>query len=211
MTVKLKALVEESSPNVSERRLAKVYAGAVLNAAQKENAQEIVLEELVSLINDVSRRDPDIASFFTSGVVGKVSREAALKHAFTERCHPIVLQSLLVLNSHDRVMLLRTVVEEVQALYDARARRFPVQVRAAVPLADDERQRLFDNLRQTFHLEPVLDVQIDPALLGGVVIRVADWVFDGSVRTQLVIMRKQLLENASHEIQSGRDRLSPAT
>ena len=55
-------------------------------------------------------------------------------------------------------------------------------------------------------MEPVLDVQVDPELLGGLVVRVADWQFDGSVRSRLQNLRNQLIENSSHEIQSGRDR-----
>jgi F-type H+-transporting ATPase subunit delta len=207
----LEELVREAQFDVSERRLARVYSAALLNAAQKENVADQVLDELKALVTDITKVGSEISAFLTSAVIGKSSREAVLKKAFADQCHPLILQFLIVLNNHDRLMLLRPVVEEAQALYDARSRRFPVQVRAAVPLADDQRQKLFESLRQTFHRDPVFDEQIDPNLLGGVVIRVADWVFDGSVRTQLVTMRKQLLESASHEIQSGRDRLSPAT
>ena len=53
--------------------------------------------------------------------------------------------------------------------------------------------------------------RLDPNLLGGVVVRVGDSLFDGSIRTKLVQLRNQLLEKSSHEIQSRRDHFSSAS
>jgi F-type H+-transporting ATPase subunit delta len=47
---------------------------------------------------------------------------------------------------------------------------------------------------------------VDPSLLGGLVVRTGDYVYDASVRTRLETIRKQLIERSSHEIQTGRDR-----
>lgn len=210
MTTDLQKAIEQAQPDVSERRLARVYAEAFLNVAEKQHAVDEVLAQLHDLTSDVRRREGYVQAFFTSGVVGKERRESALKTAFDTRCHPLVLRFLLVLNDHDRLMLFRTAVQELQALHDTRQRRFSVAVRSAVPLTDEQRQRLTDNLRQVFQLEPVLDAKIDAELLGGMIIRVGDWVLDGSVRNQIIKWRKDLLEKSSHAIQSGRDRFSVA-
>ncbi len=52
----------------------------------------------------------------------------------------------------------------------------------------------------------MLDEQIDPELLGGLIVRVGDWQFDGSVKARLNQLKNQLLERSSHEIQGRRDR-----
>jgi F-type H+-transporting ATPase subunit delta len=192
MTGDLEELVQQAQPNVSERRLARIYAEALINIADQQNATPDVVGELHDLVEDVRGRQPYIQAFFTSGVIGKDRREAAIKAAFDGRSHPLVVNFLLVLNDHERLMLLRPIVEELQILDDLRRRHFRVTVQSALPLAEQQREKL------------------DPDLLGGLVLRVADWVFDGSVRTQLVNMRKQLREMSSHEIQSGRDRFSTA-
>ena len=59
----------------------------------------------------------------------------------------------------------------------------------------DQRERLLNDLRQTIHKEPVLETQVDPALLGGLVVKVGDWVYDASVRTRLENLKKQLTGN----------------
>ena len=54
----------------------------------------------------------------------------------------------------------------------------------------------------------MLATKIDPDLLGGLVVRVGDWLYDASVRTQLETIRNQIIARSSHEIQSGRNRFS---
>jgi F-type H+-transporting ATPase subunit delta len=206
----LQELVQQAQPDVSERRLARVYAEALLNVADKQHAVEEVVAELDELLKDLTGREPYVRAFFTSGVIGKDRREGAIKAAFVDRSHPLVVNFLLVLNDHDRLMLLRPTVEQLRVLDDLRRRRFRCTVQSAVPLAEDQQQRLLEDLRKSFLLEPILEQRLDPDVLGGMVLRVADWVFDGSVRTQLVNMRKQMREMSSHEIQSGRDRFSTA-
>jgi F-type H+-transporting ATPase subunit delta len=203
-----KSPASEAPVDVSEQRLARVYAEALLNLCERDNCVAEVLDELRRLLTDVVGSDPALGAFFTSGAVGRHKRNDVLKRAFAEKSHPLVLQFLLVLNEHDRLSLLRDVVHEAVALNERRHRRMPVLVRAAVPLPDDQQQRLVADLRSTFRLEPVLNVTIDPNILGGLIVRVGDFLFDGSVRNRLSVLRKQLVENSSHEIQTGRDRFS---
>jgi F-type H+-transporting ATPase subunit delta len=117
---------------------------------------------------------------------------------------------LLVLNGHERLDLLRAIVEAYRELRDERAGRVAVVVRSAVPLPGDQRDHLIQELRETFQREPVVEIQLDPDLLGGVVVQVGDWVYDQSVKSKLEDIRNQLIARSSHEIQSGRDRFSSA-
>jgi F-type H+-transporting ATPase subunit delta len=206
MTTELQELIHRAQPDVSERRLARVYAESLLNAAEQNNVADQMLSELHELTTYIAGREPFVQAFFLSGVIGKERRETALKAAFEGRCHPLLMNFLLVLNDHDRLMLFRIIDQEIRHLADLRRRHFRVLVQSAVPLAEDQKQRLENDFRKAFRLEPILEQKIEPNLLGGMIIRVGDWVFDGSVRTQLVNLRKQMREMSSHEIQSRRDR-----
>jgi len=53
---------------------------------------------------------------------------------------------------------------------------------------------------------PVLHERVDPAVIGGVVVRVGDTIYDASVARQLETMRQQMIDRSAHEIQSRRDR-----
>lgn len=197
--------------DVGVQRLAKVYAEALINTADRRGQSDEVLEELDSLVRDLFAADPSFEGFLISGAIGREEKAAILKKAFESRASEVFCNFMLVLNEHDRLFLVRPVLAAAREIRDERARRVRVQVRSAAPLVEDQRQRLENQLRGLLEKEPVMDVQVDPDLLGGVVVRVGDMVYDASVRTQLDTLYHQLIERSSHEIQSGRDRFSTAT
>jgi F-type H+-transporting ATPase subunit delta len=199
----------EGTADVSAQRVARTYAEALLNAAEKQGQAEEVLEELQELAQAV-RRDPTVAAFFGSGMVPRDRRRAALRATFEGRASDLVTSFLLVLNEHERLEVWRTAITAYRDLYDQRRGVVRVQVRSAAPLPDDQRERLLEELRRNMLLKPVLEVAVDPDLLGGLIVRAGDWLYDASVRSRLATIRDQLSESIKHEIQSGRDRFSPA-
>jgi F-type H+-transporting ATPase subunit delta len=194
--------------DVGAQRVGKVYAESLLRAAEKHNQAPEVLEELESLVHDLFRRDPLIEAFLASTAIGHDRKEAALRLAFTGRASDVFLDFLLVLNKHDRLDLLRAIAAAYRDLFDQRAGRIRVHVQSAVALPDDQQDRLRQEIRSVFQKEPVLEARVNPDLIGGIVVRVGDWTYDTSVRTQLQRIRDQLIERSSYEIQSRRDRFS---
>ncbi|HXG13271.1 MAG TPA: ATP synthase F1 subunit delta [Gemmataceae bacterium] len=197
--------------DVSAQRIARVYAEALIGAAGSDEQANEVVEELGSLLHDVFPADPRFEAFLAAPAIGRRTKAEVLRKVFGGRASKLFLNFLLVLNDHERLDLLRGIYKAARDLLDERARRIRVQVRSAVPLADDQRERLAQELRQAFRLEPVLETRVDPELIGGMVVRVGDWLYDASVRTRLETLRKQLIERSSYEIQSRRDHFSSDT
>jgi F-type H+-transporting ATPase subunit delta len=86
-------------------------------------------------------------------------------------------------------------VKSYRTLLDRRAGRIPVQVQSAVALPPEQVERVRQQVRQQFHKEPMIETRVAPELLGGLVVRVGDWVYDGSVRTRLANIKNQLTES----------------
>jgi F-type H+-transporting ATPase subunit delta len=192
----------------TEQHLARVYAEALLGAAEKQGQAAEIRDELDALVREVFARDPNLEAFLASAAVGRERKREAIHKAFAGRSSDVLVKFLYVLNEHDRLSLLRGVAIRYRDLYDRRSGRMRVRVASAVPLADDEQERLRQELRAAFGREPILEARTDPDLLGGLVVQVDDWVYDASVRTRLDNIRKQLIERSSYEIQSGRNRFS---
>ena len=201
---------KEQFADVSAKRLATVYAEALLNAAQAADRVPSVLEELDSLIDDVFKDDRRLEQIFGGAAIGRLARKEAIEKAFASRASDTFYKFLLVLNDHDRLDLIRPVRWAVRELNDERNRRLRVQVFSATKLSDDYQARIRAAVQDAFKLEPVLTLHEDPALLGGLKIRIGDKVYDATVRTRLDNLRTQLIERSSHEIQSRRDRFSSA-
>lgn len=196
--------------DVSARRIARVYAEALLNAADRRQQSDAVLEELRSLVRDVFERDPRLEVLLSSAALGRKARQEAIEKAFAGKTSEIFFNFLLTLNDHERLELLRAILEEAEALYMQRRGQLSVLVRSAVPLPDHVRQQLVERIRARFQREPVLEEKVEPELLGGMKIRIGDLQVDATASTYLENLKKYFLARSSHEIQSRRDRFSSA-
>jgi F-type H+-transporting ATPase subunit delta len=180
------------------RHIARIYAESLLDAADKRQQTAEVLEQMESLIGEVLARDAVFAVFLASAVVNRDHKRAALRRVFEGKINEVLYHFLLVLNDHNRLGVLREVAVLMRELYERRAGRMHVEVTAATPPSDEQRERLRQELCQKFGREPILSVQVDPELLGGLMVRVDDWVYDGSVRARLERIQTQLIEKGNY-------------
>ena len=88
----------------------------------------------------------------------------------------------------------RRIREELERIANEAAGNVEAQVFAASPLAQAQLERLRRALMARTERDVQLRVSIDPSLLGGVIAKVGDLVFDGSLRTQLVQLRANLMK-----------------
>ena len=195
-------------PMSAPLRISRIYAEALMAAAQQKGETDRVLEELDSLVDDVFKNHPQLETLFSSAALGRYARRDALNKAFDNRCSETFLSFLHILNEHDRLDLLRSIRQAVHELDDERKNRVQVLVQSAVPLSDNIRHALAEQIRSVFQKEPVLVARIAPELLGGMKIRIGDVQVDSTVRNYLDNMKKNILARSSHEIQSRRDSFS---
>jgi F-type H+-transporting ATPase subunit delta len=103
-----------------------------------------------------------------------------------------VVNLVNTLSSAGDLHLLEEIVTELD-LYVQRAGRGELGfVRSAVPLTADEKRRLEQGLAARFGQEFMILYEVDPTILGGLVVRVGDQVMDGSVATKLANLKEQL-------------------
>ncbi len=103
-----------------------------------------------------------------------------------------VTNFLRVLATYGRLELLPEISTQFEGLRREAEARVHVQVTSAHPLGEDESVRLTERLKARFGREIDLDVDVDPALIGGAVIRAGDQVIDGSVRGRLERLGRQV-------------------
>jgi F-type H+-transporting ATPase subunit delta len=175
------------------RQVARVYAEALYRAAEEHNLAGEVMLELDQLVNEVFKSDPGLELYFASASVAEKSKGEAIGRAFRGRATDVLVQFLEVLNQHHRLDMIRPIVEAYRRLHNRRTKKLVVTAVSAVPLTDDERRRLCADVRAVVDVEPLLEEQIDPELLGGLVVRVGDWVYDASVRAKLDSVGKQII------------------
>jgi F-type H+-transporting ATPase subunit delta len=188
-----------------KRQVARIYARALLQAAQASGAADQVAAELDSLADDVLDPNPHIEETFEHGRLKPEQAESILDRAFRGRASDLVLNFLKVLARRERLNCLRGVIYEFHDQYNQARGHVDVTVRTATPLPADQARQIDDRLRQRLGVEPDLIQILDPELLGGIVLQMGDTVYDGSLSTQIARLRELLLHRSVHEIQSRRD------
>ena len=188
--------------NVRQSRIARIYAESLIAVAARENQFEDAGAELTAFVSSVLGKDAKIAAFFKSPAITRRARQPILDAALKGNASPLVGNFLRVLNQNNRLDLLPAIAAAYRDLLDKRAGRVRVIVRSAVALGAEQQVELRKTLSASLNKEPVLDLRIDPELLGGLVVQVGDKVYDTSVRSRLEALRNQLMSRGSNVVKA---------
>src|SRR2546421_7639696 len=115
-----------ATADVTAQRVARVYAEALLNAAEQAGQGDVVLDEVRSLIHDVFKKEPKLEVLLSSAAVGRERREEIIRRSFEGNASEVFTNFLLVLNNHERLELLRPILAALRELHDQRAGRVRV-------------------------------------------------------------------------------------
>lgn len=100
---------------------------------------------------------------------------------------------LYTLASNNDVNLLDGIIDDYERLLQRGALELPLaQVTSAVPLTDTERDAIESRLQQRFGEEVEVSYQLDPSIIGGLIVQIGDRYIDGSVVAKLEKMRRHL-------------------
>jgi F-type H+-transporting ATPase subunit delta len=191
---------------VGVEHIADVYAKALLGAAESEGQTAAILEQLDSVVDDVLDRHPQLERILVSTVVSHEEKSGILDRVLGGLASPLVLNFLKVVSRHSRMDCLRAIGARARVLRRQMLGQVAVQVTTATPLDEAAAERLRRAIGPLVGGEPVFQRHVDPALIGGVVVRVGDTIYDASVARQLEAMRQKMIDRSAHEIQSRRNR-----
>lgn len=125
-------------------------------------------------------------------VPASAKREIADKLVESAKPHPMVGNLLRLLAQRDRLADLAGVSFFFKEMTDERLGKVQAEVIAAIDLPEDAQTKLREALSQATSRQVELTVRQDPSILGGLVAKVGSTVFDGSLRTQLETLRRDL-------------------
>ena len=190
----------------SARSIAMVYAVALLDAAKSVGVDQPLIEFRELL--DAVQSQPEFESLLSSPMLNRDNKQGIVERALKPRCSEFLGNFLVVLAKHDRLDLLATILHEATQEQERRSGRQRVLVRSAVALSPEQLESIRVQLKSAMTTDPIVVPQVEPALLGGLIIQVQDTIFDGSVATRLTNLTQRLRERYVHEIQGGRNRFS---
>ena len=165
--------------------LAGRYASALFGLARDEKQIDAVTRSLDSLEAAVTE-SADFRTLVSSPLIGRTDAGKAIRALIPALgVDPITAKFLGVLADNGRLAELKAVIRAVRQLAAAHRGETSAEVTSAHPLDDDQVTKLKANLKSRLGRDVAIDAKVDPAILGGIIIRHGSQMIDASIRTKL--------------------------
>jgi F-type H+-transporting ATPase subunit delta len=184
--------------DIEEQQVAALYSKALLAAAG--NRVDAIVYELEAVIRECLDRHPKLEVALSSPRISEDDKAAMIDRIFGGKIDQSLLNFLKVLARRRRLNALRSIQLAVAALRDEHLGRLRVKVTSAQPLTDSQKHDIVARLSSNFSKEIVLIEKVDPSLLGGIILRIGDRVYDGSVLGKLQVMRRTVASGVERAI-----------
>ena len=160
------------------------YAQALFAVAQAEDVLPKVEDELYAF-GKALEQHTDLRESLTDAALPAENKKAVIHDLLGERANPVTVSLLGFVIDAGRAREIPKIVEELARMASVERSHALAEVRTAVDLTDEQRRRLAEALSRATGRTVDLQVVVDPSVIGGVVARVGDEVFDGSIASRL--------------------------
>ncbi len=161
------------------------YATALFDLAIDGNALDAVAASLATLKDALAQSD-DLQTLVSSPMVTRKAAAAGIAGvAASIGLDKLTTSFLGVLAGNRRLATLPAIIRDFNALAAARRGEISARVTAAHPLTATQQKALAAKLKSGLGRDVALDITIDPAILGGLIVRVGSRMIDSSLKTRL--------------------------
>jgi len=177
---------------VRNATVARNYAEALLATARRQDAVERC-GELIGAVAGVIAADPQLHAVFMSPRVAKTAKKRMIEQALGRVAPTGFVRFLQAVVERGRQGMIGDIAAEYEQLVDAHLKRVHAVVSTARPADAALQDAVTRRLAEVFGKTVRSHFRTDPALLGGVVVRSGDRVFDGSLRRKLKLLKHRML------------------
>ncbi len=178
---------------MSNQVVANRYADALFQLAKEKNQLESVANEL-DLVKEVAESTPQFIRYLTHPKVTSTEKRKFIQTTFGQSLSEMSLHTLFLLIDRKRIDSLILMIKQFQALaYEASGMAEAI-VYSAKPLTEEEKQQVALTFAKKVNKGNLVVVNIvNPDLLGGIKVRIGDYIYDGSIQAQLGKLERELI------------------
>jgi F-type H+-transporting ATPase subunit delta len=177
---------------MNDSTIGRNYAETLLTLAKKGGDEE-EWGALIDAIGVAMQEDRTLKTFLESPKIAASQKIEILARALGKRVAPVFLRFLETVVAKRRQMLIPTIASEYRALIDESEDKVHANVMVAREPKGPEKEALARQLSRVLGKRVVPHITLNPAILGGLIVKVGDTVMDGSVRRRLATLRSRML------------------
>ena len=181
-------------------QLGQIYAQSLIASAKNAGVADQVIDQLRRLVDEYITGSPKLAAAFSSPRIGIDEKVRVIDRVFGDEFHPILIKFLKVMAARERLGYVPVVRKAAESIHDDMMGRVLALVKTAVPLDDGLRGQITQQLSRVTNKEVRLQESVDPDLIGGMVVRIGDQVFDSSVANRLDKMARRTRDGFSAQL-----------
>jgi ATP synthase F1 delta subunit len=172
--------------------VAEVYARALFEVASDQDKLDEIHEQLGQFADAVGE-NRDLARFFFSPYFSTDEKKDALGRA-VEGADPAFMNFLQALLERHRMPVIFRIRTRFEQLWEEERRLLGVEVTSAIALDEATVREIGERIGEQVERTVELSSHVDPAILGGIVLRVGNVILDASIRNRLEQLRKQVAQ-----------------
>lgn len=178
---------------LDNQTVAKRYATALFDVVSERNQLDEVANQLGQIKQAFEQNPAYLAFLTTNRIKPDVRKQAVL--ALVKDANDVVKNLVAMVFDYKRIENLQAIIDQYQRLVDHYHKVVRATVTTAVPLTPDQAKRLADTFAKVVAANEVkLDQQLDPKILGGVILRSDSYIYDGSIKTKIERIKQLLLK-----------------
>jgi ATP synthase F1 delta subunit len=170
--------------------IAQVYARSLFEVASEQDKLDLVREQLGEFA-DALDETRELQVFFFSPYFSTTEKQDGLDRAISG-ADPAFVNFLKLLIENHRMPVIFRVRREYDRLWEEENKLLPVRVTSAVELDSKTVGQIGDRIAEQTGRKVDLSAEVDPDILGGIVVRVGNSILDASIRNRLESLRKQV-------------------
>jgi ATP synthase F1 delta subunit len=172
--------------------IAQVYARALFEVAREQGKLDVVREQLGQFADALSE-SADLRVFFFSPYFSTEEKKDGL-HKAVEGADPAIVNFLETLLERHRMPVIFRIRDTYGRLWDQENQLLPVEVTSAVELDEATVKSIGERIGEQTDQRVELTSKVDPAILGGIVLRVGNSILDASIKHRLDQLRKHVAQ-----------------
>lgn len=169
----------------------KHYARALHETCKSGEALEKMIAEL-AMIRDRLHEAPTLRRFFSAGGASFVEKQDALRDLFKDMLGERTYNFLFLIIEAEMVDRLEDIIDDARRLLYQQEGVFDIEVTTRSPLSEKQEKEIVMTLTKKTNKKIVIHSNVDPDIVGGMVVRIGDTLLDGSLRGKLKRLQTQI-------------------